>query len=275
MTILSHTPALRRLYFTLQDLGIQPERLWALRHLPRFVADAARFRSLLRRQPSLLEAELRWAPILGDLTQTAGSSRSIYFQQDLLCSRFVLEQSACSHLDIGSRVDGFIAQVAASRSLDVLDVRPLPLAAFPQIRFRQGDILEPPTELKGRYALVSSLHALEHVGLGRYGDPLAVDGFERAVRQAASLVQPAGQLLLSVPVAQSQRNIVEFNSQRLFSHQRLLPLMKQLLSGHRLEWSFLIDSQRSPVLTGADPEPALLAMEGVGVFGAAFRAPGL
>ncbi|MEB3335631.1 MAG: DUF268 domain-containing protein [Cyanobacteriota bacterium] len=271
MSRLSESPRLRRLAFTLLDLGLQPQRLLGLRHGPRFIAEARRFRALFRRQPSLLNAELRWAPILGDLSSPAGSSRSLYFLQDLLCSQFVLRQPVGSHLDIGSRVDGFVAQVAASRSLDVLDVRPLPLNAFPQIRFRQGDILAPPRELQGRYELVSSLHALEHVGLGRYGDPLAADGFERALCQAAALVKPGGLLLLSLPVARQQRHCVEFNSQRLFSHQRLLPLLRQLLPQHRLEWSFLIDAGRSPLLTGSDPEPALLAMRGIGVFGGAFR----
>ena len=273
MTRLADNPLLRRLGFTLLDLGLQPQRLLGLRHLPRFLGEARRFQRLVRQHPSLLDAELCWAPILGDLTSLAGSSRSLYFLQDLLCSAFVLRQPADSHLDIGSRVDGFVAQVAASRPLDVLDVRPLPLEAFPQIRFRQGDILAPPEALRGSYALVSSLHALEHVGLGRYGDPLAADGFERALRQAASLVRPGGLLLLSLPVARQRRNRVEFNSQRLFSHQRLLPLLRQLLPGHGLEWSFVIDARRAPVLTGPDPEPALLAMQGVGVFGGAFRVP--
>lgn len=273
MRRLADNPSLRRLGFTLQDLGLQPQRLLGLRHLPRFLSEARRFRALLRARPSLLEAELCLAPILGDRDSLAGSSRSLYFLQDLLCSQFVLGQPADTHLDIGSRVDGFVAQVAASRSLDVLDVRPLPLDAFPQIRFRQGDILHPPEELRGAYALVSSLHALEHVGLGRYGDPLAADGFERALRQTATLVRPGGLLLLSLPVARQDRHRVEFNSQRLFSHQGLLPLLGQLLPGHRLAWSFVIDARREPVLTGGDPAPALRGMRGVGVFGGAFRVP--
>ena len=275
MTRLADNPSLRRLAFTLQDLGLQPQRLLGLRHLPRFLCEARRFRALLRQPSALLEAEFCLAPILGDRDSLAGSSRSLYFLQDLLCSQFVLRQPLDGHLDIGSRVDGFVAQVAASRPLDVLDVRPLPLDAFPQIRFRQGDILQPPLELRGAYALVSSLHALEHVGLGRYGDPLAADGFEQALRQAASLVRPGGLLLLSLPVARQERHRVEFNSQRLFSHQGLLPLLRQLLPGHRLEWSFVIDARRDPVLTGEDPEPALLGMRGVGVFGGAFRVPAL
>jgi hypothetical protein len=274
MTRLADNPSLRRLGFTLLDLGLQPQRLLGLRHLPRFLAEARRFRTLLRQPSSLLEAEFCLAPILGDRDSLAGSSRSLYFLQDLLCSQFVLRQPVDTHLDIGSRVDGFVAQVAASRSLELLDVRPLPLDAFPQIRFRQGDILQPPEDLRGAYALVSSLHALEHVGLGRYGDPLAADGFERALGQAASLVRPGGLLLLSLPVARQERHRVEFNSQRLFSHQGLLPLLRQLLPGHRLEWSFVIDARREPVLTGGDPAPALLGMRGVGVFGGAFRVPG-
>jgi hypothetical protein len=270
---LTDNPALRRLAFTLLDLGLQPQRLLGLRQLPRVLGEAWRFRALRRQQPSVLDADLRWAPIFGDLTSLAGSSRSLYFLQDLLCSQYVLRQPIGSHLDIGSRVDGFVAQVAASRPLEVLDVRPLPLEAFPHIRFQQGDILQPPPALKGRYALVSSLHALEHVGLGRYGDPLAADGFERAVVQAASLVQPGGLLLLSLPVARQARHCVEFNSQRLFSHELLLPLLRHLLPAHPIEWSFVIDAARRPLLAGADPEPALRAMRGIGVFGGAFRRP--
>jgi hypothetical protein len=268
---LTDSPSLRRLGFTLLDLGLQPQRLLGLRHLPRLLGEAWSFRALLRQQPSSLDADLRWAPIFGDLTSLAGSSRSLYFLQDLLCSQFVLRQPTGSHLDIGSRVDGFVAQVAASRPLDVLDVRPLPLEAFPHIRFQQGDILDPPSVLRGSYALVSSLHALEHVGLGRYGDPLAADGFERALAQAASLVQPGGLLLISLPVARRARHCVEFNSQRLFSHQQLLPLLHKLLPDHQLEWSFVIDAARRPLLCGMDPEPALHAMRGIGVFGGAFR----
>jgi hypothetical protein len=265
--------ALRRLYFTLQDLGLQPQRLLGLRHLPRILSEAWQFRQLLQHQPPLLDAELRWAPIFGDRSSSAGNSRSLYFLQDLLCSQFVLQQPAGSHLDIGSRVDGFVAQVAASRPLELLDLRPLPINSFPQIRFRQGDILEPPADLKGAYALVTSLHALEHVGLGRYGDPIAPNGFERAVGQASALVAPGGLLLLTLPVAQQPRHCVEFNSQRLFSNQLLLPLLLQLLPGLALEWSFVIDSARTPRLGGADPQPLLEAMQGIGVFGGAFRAP--
>ena len=62
---------------------------------------------------------------------------------------------------------------------------------------------------------VSSLHAVEHFGLGRYGDPLNFNGWQQGLISMSELVLPNGRLYLSVPI--SKRQMMELNAQRLFS----------------------------------------------------------
>ena len=261
----------RSIYQCLEDIGLQPLRLLGLRGLPAYLRDLATYRRLRRRRPDVTDAALQLAPLLSDRYSGAGAARSLYFIQDLLCSTHVLERLSCRHLDIGSRIDGFVAQIAASRPIEVLDIRPLPAPPTPNLRFVQGDILAPPAELLGEYELVSSLHALEHVGLGRYGDPVAPDGFERALAHAASFVAPGGTLLISLPVARMGRHLVQFNSQRLFSNALLADLLASLLPQFIPTWSFVVDDRRLPRMVSGAPDQLLADFQGFGLCGVAMR----
>lgn len=261
----------RILYHCLEDIGLQPQKLLSLRGLPAYFQDLATYRRLSRQLPDATNSTLQLAPLLSDRYADAGTGRSLYFLQDLLCSSRILSRPAVRHLDIGSRIDGFIAQIAASRPINVLDIRPLEHPPTPNLRFLQGDILEPPLDLERQYDLVSSLHALEHVGLGRYGDPIAPDGFERALTNAAGFVAPGGSLMISLPIARMNRNLVQFNSQRLFSHALLANLLARLLPDFSVIWSFVIDETRIPRQRLGDPAPLLESFRGFGLCGVELR----
>lgn len=262
---------MRSLHHGLADIGLQPLRLLSLRGLPAYLRDLATYLLRRRRQPGSIPATLQLAPLLSDRYAGAGAGGSLYFLQDLLCSSHVLLRSPCRHLDIGSRIDGFVAQIAASRPIEVLDIRPLETPPTPNLRFLQGDILAPPAELMGQYELVSSLHALEHVGLGRYGDPVAPDGFELALAHAAAFVAPGGTLLLSLPVARMEGHLVQFNSQRIFSNALLADLLARLLPRFTPTWSFVVDDRRSPRQVSGDPAELLADFHGFGLCGLALR----
>ena len=66
---------------------------------------------------------------------------------------------------------------------------------------------------------VSSLHAIEHFGLGRYGDPLCWDGHVRGLDNLTRLLKVGGKLYFSVPIGEQR---IEFNAHRVFSIQWLL-----------------------------------------------------
>ena len=71
---------------------------------------------------------------------------------------------------------------------------------------------------------LSCLHALEHFGLGRYGDAVDPKGFERGMMHMACLLRNKGSFYLSVPVGHSR---VEFNAHRVFDPRQIIGLARQ------------------------------------------------
>ena len=78
-------------------------------------------------------------PCLQDRYEEAGKINSEYFWQDLLVARWIFEAKPDKHVDIGSRLDGFVAHVASFREIEVFDVRPI-TTQVPGVIFRQADL---------------------------------------------------------------------------------------------------------------------------------------
>ena len=51
--------------------------------------------------------------------ESAGESQGHYFHQDLLVANQIFLNSPERHIDIGSRIDGFVARVAAFREIEI------------------------------------------------------------------------------------------------------------------------------------------------------------
>jgi SAM-dependent methyltransferase len=208
---------LLRLYRLLRDqFGVDPVKaLRSLRGLPRFVRDYFRFRSSYSGRLELL-------PCLHDWHEEGGATALEYFWQDLLVARAIFEARPEKHVDIGSRVDGFVAHVASFREIEVFDVRPI-TTQVPGVRFTQADLMQPVAGMTGYCDSVSCLHALEHFGLGRYGDPIDPKGFERGLANMAALLRKDGVFYLSVPIGVER---VEFNGQRVLDPRAIIDLAR-------------------------------------------------
>jgi SAM-dependent methyltransferase len=206
---------LLRLYWLLRaQLGIDPiKALRSLQGLPRFLRDYFRFRSSYTGRLELL-------PCLHDWHEEGGATTLEYFWQDLLVAREIFQARPERHVDIGSRVDGFVAHVASFREIEVFDVRPI-TTQIPGVRFRRADLMQPVEGMTDYCDSVSCLHALEHFGLGRYGDPIDPKGFERGLANMATLLRKDGVLYLSVPIGVER---VEFNGQRVFDPRAMIDL---------------------------------------------------
>lgn len=116
-----------------------------------------------------------------------------------------------------------MAHVAVFRPIEVFDIRPLTLLS-PNIIFRQCDFMNPPGEFRNYSDSLSCLHALEHFGLGRYGDPIDINGHKKGFAAFALVLRPGGILYLSVPIGTIER--IEFNAHRVFSIKTLMDLAK-------------------------------------------------
>jgi hypothetical protein len=150
----------------------------------------------------------------------SGTARGGYFHQDLLVARRIFENNPQCHIDIGSRIDGFIAHVASFRQIYVIDIRP-PENNMENIIFIQQDFMLPlKKDMIGYYDSVSCLHALEHFGLGRYGDSLNYNGHLLGLDNLYQLLKRHGKFYFSVPIGIPQR--IEFHAHRIFSVAYLL-----------------------------------------------------
>lgn len=214
-----------------QQLGLDLRRLvWAPVGATRYIRDLIRYRRLAA-------GPIAMQPCLHDWWEQAGAANSEYFWQDLFVARMVFEAAPARHVDIGSRLDGFVAHVAAFREIEVFDIRPLAIQ-IPGVTFRRVDVMSTPHVPEGYADSVSCLHALEHFGLGRYGDPLEPSGVERGLASLARVLQPGGTLYLSFPAGE---DMVYFNAHRTASPATIVSLAKD--HGLEIERTWLYDSR--------------------------------
>lgn len=212
---------LSKLYWILSSqFGFAPHVfLNSLRGLPIYLRDWRKFR---KNYSGLLS----FKPCLHDRYEEGGTTRSEYFWQDLLVARWICGAKPSRHVDVGSRVDGFVAHVASFRDIEVFDVRPIS-SHIPGVVFRQADLMccDSLPDADGGYCdSLSCLHALEHFGLGRYGDPIDPLGYARGITNMATLLQPGGTFYLSMPIGQER---VEFNANWVFNPGRIIQLVER------------------------------------------------
>lgn len=215
---MSTKKSLKRALAVAHEFGIDPRKtLASARRLPSFIGE---YRHYAHAFGSDYEVVLR--PTLRDASVTNGSTSGHYFNQDLHVAQRVFENNPKTHFDVGSRIDGFVAHLASFRTVHVLDVRPNS-SEIPNVTFHVSDIcaeLDP--QLVASSDSVSCLHALEHFGLGRYGDPIDPVAYKRGFDNLAKILEDGGRMYLSVPV--SSRPRIEFNAHRVFSLPKLLEL---------------------------------------------------
>ena len=80
-------------------------------------------------------------PILTDAGESAGSVGGHYFHQDLWAAKKIRERTPEEHIDIGSRIDGFITHLLVFMPVTVVDIRPLE-SVVDGLTFFQDDATE-------------------------------------------------------------------------------------------------------------------------------------
>lgn len=147
----------------------------------------------------------------------------IYFYQDTWAAGIVFRLKPEHHFDVGSSAMtiGILAQFVP---LTMVDIRPIALK-LQNLHFQEGSILSLPFA-DGSIKSISSLCVVEHIGLGRYGDPIDPWGSEKAIAELRRVLAKGGHLLISVPV--DDANKVQFNAHRTFTREYLCQLFAEL-----------------------------------------------
>lgn len=106
---------------------------------------------------------------------------------------------------------------------------------------------------------LSSLHVIEHIGLGRYGDSVNPEGWLLATKELSRVLAPGGRLLVSTPVG---RERLCFDAHRIFDPETILKAFDQLT----LKEFSLIDDQGQGIITNATINQARKCNYGCGLF---------
>lgn len=213
--------ALKRAYSFVQSLGFDPRMTIAsIAGLPAYLRDR---RAFTRQMSGKRDFAFLINPCLSDRFSAAGVRGWQYFRQDLFVAQRIFAKNPDRHVDVGSRIDGFVAHVASFREIEVMDIRPM-ATSISRVTFRQVDLMvEIPDYLVECCDSLSCLHALEHFGLGRYGDPVMYDGHMVGLKNLHATLKKGGTLYLSVPIGPQR---IEFNAHRVFDVRYLLTLFE-------------------------------------------------
>lgn len=157
-------------------------------------------------------------PVLNERAQGAGLASGHYFHQDLWAARKIYGRRPAAHVDIGSRIDGFVAHVLSFMPVTVVDIRPI-ASHIAHLHFIQDDATSLIDFPDNSIDSLSSLHAAEHFGLGRYSDPVDPHACFRFMASLQRVLGRGGRLYFSVPIG---RERVEFNAHRVFSPRTVL-----------------------------------------------------
>ena len=169
--------------------------------------------------------ENEW-PIISEYRATAGYLDEHYFLQDIWMAKKIITQKVETHFDIGSRVDGFIAHLlSAGVKVNMIDIRPLGIDVD-GILFTKGDATDLRNIKDNSIPSLSSLHVVEHFGLGRYGDTVDPKGWIKGLKAMQRIVQPGGYFYLSYPVG--RENKLCFNAHRVFEIHKAPEVLDQM-----------------------------------------------
>lgn len=225
-----------------------------LKNIPGYISFFSELRQYKRMDGAEDIAARDLYPIINERTSTTAFDTH-YFYQDIWAFRKIFESGAKAHVDVGSKVD-YVGFLSAVTKVTFIDIRPL-ITDLPNIESKSGSILEMPYE-DGSVMSLSCLHVAEHIGLGRYGDPLDPLGTIKACKELQRVLAPGGSLYFGLPIGRPR---VCFNAHRIHSTDQIL----EYFAGLKLvEFSFVNDKGR--FLQNVEPNIAREAKYGCGLF---------
>lgn len=210
-----------QLFQGFQRVGLPFRFVRGIVSLARFMRE---FREYRRRDdnPNFRADYVNIYPCLLDKTELTPLEPTYFFQDSWAAGKIFKNRPICHH-DIGSSVKtvGIISQFVPTT---MVDIRPIDLE-LPNLHFCKGSILDLPFP-DDSVESISSLSVVEHIGLGRFGDPVDSWGSEKAAAELKRVLKPGGNLYFSVPVDDDCR--VYFNAHRSFTRERVLKLFHGL-----------------------------------------------
>lgn len=157
---------------------------------------------------------------------------SHYIYHPAWAARIIKELAPRKHVDIGSTLH-FCSILSAFVNTDFYDYRPAPLN-LTNLTSGHADL----TSLTFESCTINTLscmHTIEHIGLGRYGDPIDPTADLKAINELKRVCAVNGTLLIVVPIGKRR---IQFNAHRIYDPFDMITYME----GFKLnQFSFVND----------------------------------
>ena len=186
-----------------------------------FISEYVRFKRL----DTSNRFKINWGnkyPCLDDKTKETLFDRH-YIYHTAWAARILSKTKPIRHVDISSSLY-FSSIVSAFIPVDFYDYRP-PELKLNNLTVGRADLLLLPFKSESISSL-SCMHTIEHIGLGRYGDPLDPEGDLKAIKELIRVLSPGGSLLFVVPIGSKPK--IMFNAHRIYTYEQILKYFSQL-----------------------------------------------
>lgn len=150
--------------------------------------------------------------------KTAGTNFDAhYIYHPAWAARVIAKVKPKLHVDISSKLY-FATMLSAFVPVDFYDYRPANIKNLSGLASKQADLMSLPFK-NDSVESISCMHTIEHIGLGRYGDPFDPEGDLKAVRELKRVTKKGGTLLFVTPVGKPK---LMFNAHRIYSFEQIL-----------------------------------------------------
>jgi SAM-dependent methyltransferase len=230
--------------------------LWKVATSPRYITQLAAFKRAAAAQ-GVNPVFGRPRPMMDDATAKTGFDEH-YVYHTAWAARILRDTKPAKHVDISSSLY-FVSIASAILPIEHYDYRP-PDLVIDNVKAAAADLLALPFADQSIPSL-SCMHVVEHVGLGRYGDPIDPTGDARAMAELGRVVTPGGQLLFVTPVGRPR---IEFNAHRIYGYQTILDRFPDF---ELVEFALIPDGRNGGgLLRHADPALVAEQKYGCGCF---------
>lgn len=185
----------------------------------------------------------RWPRLNDDTGHLPFDAHYVY--HTAWAARAVAAMKPSKHIDISSYTY-FATLVSAFVPVEFYDYRPADVR-LPNLTCGAADLCDLPFENRS-VASLSCMHTIEHIGLGRYGDPLDAQGDRRALAELQRVVAPGGSLLVVVPVGRPR---IQFNAHRIYDPAMIRAALSELTLK---TWSMLPDESAQGLIENPQPD---------------------
>lgn len=239
------------------SLGLY-EFLKGIVRIPTFISDYRAFRTSAKSTTARFPLrKLDWFLCLLDKTETTPFDPH-YTYHPAWAARVIARTQPKKHIDIASTLR-FPTIVSAFVPVEFYDYRPAELQ-LDNLESKHGDLLSLPFADNSVESL-SCMHTIEHVGLGRYGDPIDYDGDMKAIKELVRVLAPGGTLIFVTPVGVPK---IEYNAHRIYSYEQIIEYFADL---QLTEFSLVPDDWKAHgLITNADPKLVSQQTYGCGCF---------